>query len=414
MAAGQTFSHRTRSRNLFASHNPNLKLLIMKKLPQFQSLAAMVLVIGGLLAAACHKANVNQNDLRNFEQVVLVANNAKYGPQLVDTTLQNAWGLAWAPSGIAWVNSNGDHVSELYTGEGGIVRPPINIPSPTNSVGGVPSGIVFSGGKGFTLDDSQGANFLFVGEDGILSGWNGADGNNAQRIRDRSATSVYKGLALDSVGGHHYIYAANFMTGKIDVWDTTFKLVSMPFQDPDLPAHYAPFNIQSVGDWLFVNYAEQKSGSSDEMDGPGKGFVDVFNPDGSFVRRFASRGSLNAPWGVAWAPAGWLSTEDMSDPGEKGKSSDGGAGSSAMDRRHDISTPVVLIGNFGDGRINVFAPDGQFLGQLHAHNKVLVIDGLWALSFPPATATSIDQNRLYFTAGPAEESDGMFGYLIKK
>ena len=383
----------------------------MNKLTNFHS--ASVLVIGGLLATACHKTNVNPNNLRNFEQVVLVANSAKYGPKLVDATLQNAWGLTWTPSGIAWVNANGFHVAELYTGEGAIVRPPIDIPSPTDTVGGVPSGIVFSGGAGFVLANHQASNFLFVGEDGVLSGWNGADGNKAQLVRNRSATSVYKGLALDSVGGRHYIYGANFMTGNIDVWDNAFNLVSMPFHDPGLPAHYAPFNIQAVGNWLFVNYAEQTSGSIDETDGPGKGFVDIFNPDGTFVRRFASRGSLNAPWGVAWAPAGWLSMEDMADAGENGKDSKTGSGSSGGDRLNDISTPVVLIGNFGDGHINVFAPDGQFLGQLKAHNKDIVIDGLWALSFPPASA-GIDPNRLYFTAGPADEADGEFGYLLKK
>lgn len=384
------------------------KLLVMNKITCFQ------LVMAGLLAGACHKVIINQQDLRNFEEVVLVANKAKYMPALVDSPLQNGWGLAWAPSGIAWVNANNDGLSALFTGEGAIVRAPINIPSPTDSVGGAPSGIVYSGGKGFVLADHQASNFLFVGEDGVLSGWNGADGNNAQRIKDRSATSSYKGLALDSVDGHNYIYAANFKTGKIDVWDTAFNPVSMSFHDPALPAHYAPFNIQPVGNWLFVTYAEQTSGSIDETDGPGKGFVDVFNPDGSFVHRFASRGSLNAPWGVAWAPAGWLSMADMGDSAEKGMNSGGGSGSFGIDGKHDITTPVVLVGNFGDGHINVFAPDGQFLGQLHAHNKVITIDGLWALQFPPATATSIDQSRLYFTAGPADEMDGMFGYLIKE
>lgn len=370
--------------------------------------------------AACHKGNFNQNDLKNFEQVNLVANKAKYAPKLVDPTLQNAWGLAWAPSGIAWVNSNGDHVSELYTGEGAIVRPPINIPSPTDTIGGVPSGIVFSGGQGFVLANHQGSNFLFVGEDGVLSGWNGADGNNAQLIRNRSATSSYKGLALDSVGSNKFIYAANFMTGKIDVWDTGFHLVSMPFHDPGIPSNYAPFNVQPVGNWLFVTYAQMGTGG-DEADGPGKGFVDVFNPDGSFVRRFASRGTLNAPWGVAWAPAGWLSTEDMSSADEQGNgnnnsgqgSNNSGKGSFGKDGK-GMSEPVILIGNFGDGHINVFAQDGQFLGQLMSHNKTIVIDGLWALGFPPATATSIDQSRLYFTAGPADEMDGVFGYLVKQ
>ena len=373
--------------------------------------------------AACHKGNFNQNDLKNFEQVNLVANKAKYGPMLVDPTLHNAWGLAWAPSGIAWVNSMAQGVSELYTGAGAIVRPPINIPSAGDTIGGLPTGIVFSGGKGFTLGNHQGSNFLFVGVDGILSGWNGADGNNAQRLRDRSSSSAYTGLALDSTGSgfdHNFIYAANFRTGNVDVWDTGFHLVSKPFHDPGIPSGYAPFNVQPVANWLFVTYAQQGQGGKEAV-GPGKGFVDVYNPDGSFVRRFASRGTLNAPWGVAWAPAGWLSTEDMSSADEQGNgnnnsgqgSNNSGKGSFGKDGK-GMSEPVILIGNFGDGHINVFAQDGQFLGQLMSHNKTIVIDGLWALGFPPATATSIDQSRLYFTAGPADEMDGVFGYLVKQ
>ena len=252
-----------------------------------------------------------------------------------------------------------------------------------------------------------------------MSGWNGADGNNAQLIRNRSATSSYKGMALDSVGSKKFIYAANFMTGKIDVWDTGFHLVSMPFHDPGIPSNYAPFNIQPVGSWLFVTYAQIGTGG-DEADGPGKGFVDVFNPDGSFVHRFASHGTLNAPWGVAWAPAGWLSTEDMSAGDDKGEGNNSGQGSNNSGKGSfgedgkRMSEPVILIGNFGDGHINVFTQDGQFLGQLMSHKKTIVIDGLWALGFPPATATSIDQSRLYFTAGPADESDGIFGYLVKQ
>ncbi|HLI93900.1 MAG TPA: TIGR03118 family protein, partial [Puia sp.] len=214
---------------------------------------------------------------------------------------------------------------------------------------------------------------------------------------------------LDSFGGHNYLYAANFMTGNVDVFDTAFKLAPLSFVDPALPAGYAPFNIKAIGSWLFVNYAERTPGSIDEMHGPGLGIVDVFSPDGTFVRRFASHGSLNAPWGIAWAPAGWLSKEDMDTTGGKGMGSD----MDHADHGHDVSTAAVLIGNFGDGHINVYAPDGSFLGQLRSHNKVIAIDGLWALSFPPATS-SIDQNRLYFTAGPADEADGEFGYLIKQ
>ena len=365
----------------------------------------MALAVLSLLSTACHKMNVNNNDLRNFEQVNLVADKASYDPGLVDPTLKNAWGLAWSPTGIAWVNAQADGLSELYTGAGAIVRPPVLIPSPADTMGGAPTGIVFNSTKGFVLPNKATAAFIFVGVDGVVSAWNGAAGNKAFRIADNSATSAYTGLTLAWDNGRNLLYAANFRTGKIDVWDTSWAAVSLPFHDPALPAGYAPFNIQAVSNWLYVTYAKVGAGGHDQA-GAGFGFVDVFNPDGSFVQRFASRGWLNAPWGVAWAPAGWLNTEDMGV--SEGKSDNSSAGSG-----HQVEGPVVLVGNFGDGRVNVFSPLGQFLGQLQSHNRTIVIDGLWALGFAPSTATSIDPARLYFTAGPAKETDGVFGYLIK-
>src|ERR1700722_12024309 len=376
----------------------------------------MALAVMDLFSTTCHKMNVNNNDLRNFEQVNLIADNGSYNPGLVDPTLKNAWGLAWSPTGIAWVNAEADGVSELYTGAGAIVRPPVMIPSPADTMGGAPTGIVFNSTKGFVLPNKATAAFIFVGVDGVVSAWNGAAGNKALRIADSSATSAYTGLTLAWDNGRNLLYAANFRTGKIDVWDTSWAAVSLPFHDPALPAGYAPFNIQAVSNWLYVTYAKVGAGGHDQA-GAGLGFVDIFKPDGSFVQRFASRGWLNAPWGVAWAPAGWLTTEDMAAAGEagddNGKGSSGSNGSSGGPGKGDVVGPVVLIGNFGDGRINVFSPAGQFLGQLQSHNKTIVIDGLWALSFAPSTATSIDPGRLYFTAGPAMETDGVFGYLIK-
>jgi uncharacterized protein (TIGR03118 family) len=371
----------------------------------------MALAVMSLLSTACRKNNnVNNNDLRNFEQVDLIADNASYSPGLVDPTLKNAWGLAWSPTGIAWVNAQADGLSELYTGAGAIVRPPVLIPSPTDTMGGAPTGIVFNSTKGFLLPNKATAAFIFVGLDGVVSAWNGAAGNKAFRIANNSATSSYTGLTLAWDNGRNLLYAANFGTGKIDVWDTSWAAVSLPFHDPAMPAGYAPFNIQAVGSWLYVSYAKVAAGGHDQA-GAGLGFVDVFNPDGSFVQRFASRGWLNAPWGVAMAPAGWLNTEDMN-ASDDSKASNSGKGSNGSGE-HQVEGPVVLVGNFGDGRINVFSPVGQFLGQLQSHNKTIVINGLWALSFAPSTATSIDPGRLYFTAGPAMETDGIFGYLIK-
>ncbi len=344
-----------------------------------------------LFAVSCYKQNIDDKALRDFQQVNLVSNAAKYSPTVNDPTLQNAWGLSWSPTGIAWVNSLSGHVSELYTGGGAIVRAPVNIPSPGDTIGGLPTGVVFAGGAGFTLANKQPAAFLFVGIDGVVSGWNGAAGNNAFTIANNSANSSYTGLALATNNGSHYLYAANFGAGKIDVWDTTFSPVKMSFWDPAIPNGFAPFNIQLVGSWLFVTYAKVAANGHDQA-GYGLGFVNIYNTDGSFIKRFASRNFLNAPWGVTQTPAGFLTTEDMSD--ETSHSTSNG-----KINMNNADQAFILIGNFGDGHINVFGLDGTYFGQLQNHNKrTIVIDGLWALSFAPATATTIDPNRLYFTA----------------
>ena len=261
-----------------------------------------------VMTAGCRKANIDNKDLRDFMQTNLVSNSSKYSPVHTDATLMNAWGIAWAPSGIPWINSNGGGVSEVYSSEGAIVRPPVNIPTPTDTTGGPVTGIVFAGGKGFRLSNGAGANFLFVGEDGILSGWNGAAGNNAIRIKDLSATAEFKGLAIGAWGTNNYIYATDFKGKRILVWDTGFAKVSMPFHDPGIPSNFAPFNIQAVGTWLFVTYAKVGP-TGDDVAGAGNGFVDVFGMDGSFVSRFASHGPLNSPWGITAAGGGFLDAD---------------------------------------------------------------------------------------------------------
>ena len=370
----------------------------------------ILFVLLTVITVGCRKSNIDQNDLRDFQQVNLVSNNGADGPTLTDPSLQNAWGIAWSPTGIAWVNSEASHLSHLYTGEGTIVRAAVNIPSPKDTIGGAPTGIVFAGGAGFMLANGQAAAFLFAGDDGVLSGWNGAAGNNALRIADNSAGSGYFGLALATWNGHHFLYAANFMAGKIDVWDTTFTMVNMPFNDPGLPASYSPFNIQAIGSWLFVMYAKVGP-EGDEIHQKGLGLVDVFNPDGSFVKRFATGGTLNSPWGATMTPAGFLNDNDMGmDDGSSQKNSIG----INKGKHDDDQQQAILIGNFGDGRINVYTLDGHFQGQLQKHKQAIAIDGLWALSFAPTTATTIDPMRLYFSAGPKDETDGLFGYLIRK
>jgi len=386
--------------------NNMLRKNVSRTINRFPAYLIVLLALG----AGCRKTHIDQQDLRNFSQVNLVSNTPKYNPVHWDSTLKNAWGLAWAPSGIPWVNANGQGISEVYTSEGAAIpaRPAVNIPTPTDTTGGPVTGIVFAGGKGFRLSNGGTANFIFVGEDGILSGWNGAAGNNAIRMRDLSSTSSFKGLAIGSWGTNNYIYATDFKANRIVVWDTGFAKVSMPFMDPNLPAGYAPFNIQAVGTWLFVTYAKVGP-TGDDVAGPGNGFVDIFGMDGSFKARFASRGWLNSPWGITAAGSTFLDADDMGDDHGDNHGSNSGKGNN---NSKDVDS-VILIGNFGDGRINVYSMMGQWLGQLRSHNQTIVIDGLWALSFAPTTST-VDQSRLYFTAGPDDEANGIFGYLKKQ
>jgi uncharacterized protein (TIGR03118 family) len=391
------------------------KITIMKKFFQaeFSSLfrTACIFLLGLLIFfGGCKKVN-ERRALKDFQQVNLVDNNGKFGATHTVGSMMNAWGLAFAPVGIAWVNANGGGVSEVFDRDGNVVRPAVNIPSPTDPTGGTPTGVVFNFSKGFVLSNGQPAAFLFVGEDGVLSGWNGAAGNNAIRINAEPSTAEYKGLTMAINGMDTLLYAANFKAAKIDVWDKNFNPVSLPFMDPNLPSGYAPFNVQSISSWIVVNYAKIGTGG-DEEDGVGKGFVDVYNPNGSLVTRFASRGLLNAPWGVAQAPPGFFEDNDGDKDDNNSQGNDNSQGDNSK-IKHDPTQPTILVGNFGDGKINAFSLDGEFLGQLRAHGQTIAIEGLWALMFPPSTST-IDPNRLYFTAGPDDEKNGLFGYLIKE
>ena len=190
--------------------------------------------------------------------------------------------------------------------------------------------------------------------------------------------------------------------GKIAVWNASFESVTMSFKDPNLPAGYAPFNIQNIEGWLYVAYAKVGP-EGDEEHGAGLGFVSVFNTDGSFVKRFASQGTLNAPWGLTKAPASFF--EDIRECG---------LGNGSGYGNHTSPQPAILVGSLGDGHINAYNLDGNFLGQLKSGNDIITIPGLWALSFPPKAATAVDPNRLYFTAGPEDEKDGLFGYITKQ
>ena len=328
------------------------------------------------------------NGLSNFNQINLVASNTSYNAVRTDNLFQNAWGISFSASGNIWSSANITGYSFVYDKDGKQLLLPVSIPKPAAAGGGGVTGQVFSGGANFILPNGSPAAFIFATQEGVIAGWNNGNISNAVTKINNSATASYFGLALASNMGVNYIYAANFKESTIDVFDNNWQRVNMKFIDPSLPAQYSPFNIQKIGDKLYVLYAKVDYYGT-EIHQAGLGIVDVFSTDGSFVKRFISYGELNSPWGIAKAPSSYF-----------------GADSTAFSN-------TILVGNFGDGHINAYNENGTFLGPIQSHGKTLVIDGLWAISFPPVTATGIDPNRLYFEAGPNQEKDGLFGYIMK-
>jgi uncharacterized protein (TIGR03118 family) len=350
-------------------------------------IAGCVLLILITAISSCSKSdNTSPSTTSNqsFSVINLVASDASYKGARVDPHLINAWGIAFSPTGTAWISSPGDHSSTVYNSSGGQALAPVAIPMHGAATGGVPTGQIYNASTGFTLPNGTPARFIFAGADGVISGWN--SGTAAVSIVDRNGTSAYTGLAIGANAPDTLLYAADFSSGKINVFNKNFVLQSTTFTDPSLPGGYSPFNIQNIGGMLYVMYAQSDAATHEEKKGTGLGIVDVFNTNGSFVKRLVTGGNLNAPWGIAQAPAGWLTA----------------AGSNT----------VLLIGNFGDGQINAYdASSGNWYATLQNNGTPITIDGLWGISFVPSTATTLNPNWLYFAAGPAGETKGLFGFL---
>lgn len=351
-------------------------------------------------------------------------NGILHAPFVVDPNLVNPWGIAESSGSPFWVSDNNAGVATLYSVPGANNTPVsinaliVSIPTPLDLLNGTgtPTGAVFNldlAGKGFNIAGvdknskatSAAAIFLFATEDGTIVGWNpginpmGFDAARAGTYGilavDNSGGcgaangAVYKGLAIamDPGSGNTFLYTTNFRAGTVEVYDTSFKRVTLSpdaFTDPGLPHGYAPFNIELNGGMLFVTYARQDKAKHDSVAGHGRGFVDTFDLSGHMLARFASRGHLNAPWGVVRAPTSF--------------------GQFAGD---------ILIGNFGDGQINAFDPaTGAFLGKVvNTLGQVIEIDGLWTLRVGNGKNGG-DANAIYFTAGPNGETDGLFGNLV--
>jgi uncharacterized protein (TIGR03118 family) len=368
----------------------------MKRRSLFRALL-LLLAVGAILVQA---APVQAGTFRgSYRQTNLVSDIPGVAP-LTDPRLVNPWGLSSSPTSPIWVADNNAASSTLYNGAGQKVPINVNIPAPGDAPGGpysgAPTGTVFNPTGDFAVTEGSKSGksfFLFDTEDGTVLGWNPmvdfgkaiiAVDNSTKVDRAGDVGAVYKGLANGSVGANNYLYAANFRFGTVDVFDGHFNQLTWAgaFTDTTIPAGFAPFGIQNIGGFVYVTYAMQNASKHDDVKGPGNGFVDVYTTSGALVKRLATRGTLNSPWGLALAP-------------------------STFGNFHD----AILVGNFGDGLINGFRPDGVFRGQLKSEtNAPIQNDGLWGLRFGNGGSGG-DVNTLFFAAGIFDESHGLFGKI---
>jgi uncharacterized protein (TIGR03118 family) len=338
------------------------------------ALSALALVLAG--PADAHGGGKGANVYKKRNLVSDIDGVAR----ITDANLVNPWGLAFGPATPAWVADNGTDVSTLYSG--GVRKSiPVTLPLVVGIPGGAPTGVVFNATPGFKVNGAA-AHFIFDSEAGTITAWNAG----TQAVTEATTPgAIYKGLAIASKGSATMLYAANFHAGTIDVFNDSFAPVTVPggFADPNLPAGFAPFNIQEIAGRLVVAYAQQDADAEDEVAGAGLGFVDVFDTSGHLLRRLVSQGALNAPWGLAVAP-----------------------------RHFGPFSGDLLVGNFGDGAINAYDPrTGAFRGTLqNKDGNQIKINGLWALRFGNGVIGT--PQTLLFTAGIGDEDHGLFGEIV--
>jgi uncharacterized protein (TIGR03118 family) len=372
----------------------------LRPIAKTKVVVAAVVLLGALQLVAAAPARAGEGNNEGFIQTNLVSNLPDIA-NVQDTNLKNPWGLVHSPTSPWWVSDNNHNVSTLYNGSGTPFPPGsplvVNIPSPDPNVGGTPTGIVFNGNPNdFKVTDGKNTGpslFLFATEDGTIVGWNPSVSVtqafiavDKSQIPDATNGAVYKGLAIVQTGEGQRVYASNFRAGTVDVFDAKFKAVHVKgaFTDKRIPAGYAPFGIQAIGNRIYVTYAVQNATKHDDLKGAHRGFVDVFSTEGKLLKRLIRRGALNSPWGLALAPKGF----------------------------GDLSGDL-LVGNFGDGTINAYdIRSGEFEGTLlNPSGAPIVIDGLWAIAFGNDHSAG-PSGTLFFTAGIHEEVDGLFGSLV--
>ncbi len=348
----------------------------MQRVPFLRLVAVGVAVLAAVVAAS--QAPAAQDN--SYTVTPLVSNGGVPAPK-TDPHLVNAWGLVASPTSPWWVSDNGADLSTLYRADGSKVPLEVHVNS-------APTGLVFANIPGnFPVGANQPAIFIWSTETGTIQGWHPTLGNTAQ-VKVTTVGAVYKGLAIAISATGPQLYATDFADARVDVFNGQWMPVTTAggFVDPSLPSGYAPFGIQTIGTRIFVTYAKQ-SGGEDELHAQSLGIVDAYDVDGHLLARVAQHGQLNAPWGLALAPANF--------------------GRFSGD---------LLVGNFGDGQINAYEelPNGRFehRGELRTSDgQSLSIDGLWALEFGHGAPNNGPTNTLFFTAGPNDENDGLFGSI---
>lgn len=353
------------------------------------------LIIGACVACSSNKYSGSSTSPGGGQDAGPIVNAAvsrtdvvsdQSGAKATDPMLVNAWGLAFNPKGAAWVNAAESGISAVYDASGTQVLPAVRIPGASGEASS-PTGVVLNTDASAFMGDT----FIFVTEDGTISGWQQSDGTAAVKRADGSG-AIYKGATIATAAdGRPRLFAADFHGGKIDVFDDTYAMVmGGGFADPEIPSGFAPFNVEVVHGSLVVTYAKQDDAKKDDVRGPGNGYVDIFDADGALMSRLVAQDQLDAPWGIALAPETFKPAPNS-----------------------------MLIGNFGDGRINVFSfeatestPRGDFVGALTdaKTGHPIVVDGLWSLKFG-VDAGGFKAGNLYFTAGPDDEKHGAFGML---
>ena len=368
---------------------------LIKRTGPRRIIGALVLIIGAVavVATAPSRRSAATTVMTTFTQTNLVSDVPGLAA-ITDPNLVNPWGMTLGLNSGLWISDNHSGKATVYDGAGQPIPSGsplvVMIPAPGGG-SGAPTGAATNNTDGFVI--AAGANSapsveLFSTEDGTIAGWNGSvDPTNAVIAVDNSSRgAIYKGLAIGFNESGAFLFATDFHNGRVDVFDSNFHSVSFPnaFNDPKIPAGYAPFGIASINGQLYVTYALQDAEKEDDAPGAGHGFIDVFDTHGMLQKRFASRGQLNSPWGMAWA---------------------------AFQGFGNFNN-ALFVGNFGDGAINAFDFDsGELLGTVtDSGGNPIHIPGVWALQFGLGVAGG-SSSTLYFTAGIENEDHGLFGKL---